>query len=535
MSIIDNLKMYSRFALGLRGFFKEPITLAQAEEIIRQRLRNREHNLLLLVKRAIYDYKISPYLKLLELAGCEYGDFENIVRSDGIEPALKKLALKGVYISIEEFKGKKEVTRGGNVFKFKESDFDNPFLSRRFESYSSASRSSGTRTTYDFEHLKDIMTLYKVPMLDAYGAWDIPFALWSSIMPGTGPAIVLAYTKAGKTPVRWFSPVEKRGFKPSLKNRMATSFIVYMGRLSGAKLPRPEYVSLDEAWRVAQWIAGAIKQQGGCCFSTNTSMAVRICQASKERGLDLTGTKFFLSGEPTTEAKRKEIESAGAAACPMYGFVEAGFVGLGCFSPAFSDDVHLCKDSFALIQQRREVPHAATSVEAFLFSTLLPSAPKILLNVESGDWGVLETRSCGCRFDELGFTDHIHSIRGFDKLTGEGMTFIGTDLVRIIEAVLPAKFGGASTDYQMVEEEDEQGHTRMSPAVSPRLGPIDEAELVKTVLTELSKGKDTQRMMADIWSRAHTLRIKRVEPFATGRGKLMPLHIGRRRTTSSSG
>ena len=108
------------------------------------------------------------------------------------------------------------------------------------------------------------------------------------------------------------------------------------------------------------------------------------------------------------------------------------------------------------------MPHAGVSVDAFLFTSFSPATPKILLNVESGDYGVIETRSCGCKFEELGFTDHIHNIRGFDKLSSAGMTFVGTDLVRIIEEVLPAKFGGASTDYQMVEEEDKKGHTRMS-------------------------------------------------------------------------
>ena len=138
---------------------------------------------------------------------------------------------------------------------------------------------------------------------------------------------------------------------------------------------------------------------------------------------------------------------------------------------------------------------------------------------------MVEARNCGCQWEELGLTDHIYHIRGFDKLTSEGMTFIGTDMVRIIEEVLPAKFGGASTDYQVVEEEDEQGHTRMSVIASPELGAIDEAELIKTVLTELSRGTDTERIMAQVWAQAKTLRVQRRQPFVTARGKLMPLHI----------
>jgi hypothetical protein len=529
MSVFDQMRMYGRFVWGLRGFLREPITLEQSRQIIKQRLEDREKNLLTIVRRGIYENRSSPYLKLLELVGCEYGDFEKMVQSDGIEPTLQKLAREGVYVSIEEFKGMKELTRGGKAFKFKESDFDNPFISAYFAASSGATRSAGTRTVYDFNDLTANWTVYGITMLDAYGAFGVPFALWLPIMPGAGPAVVLSFTKAGKIPVRWFSPVDKRGFKPSLKNRMGTNYIVYAGRLLGAKLPRPEYVSVDDAWRVAQWMAEAITQQGGCCFSTYPSLVVRICQTARERGIDLAGAKFFPSGEPTTEAKRKEVESSGACIYPAYVFMEAGAIGHGCVNPVVADEVHFFKDKLALIQQSREVSHAAVSVDAFLFTTLLPSAPKILLNVESGDYGVVETRSCGCKFEQLGFTDHIYNIRSFDKLTSEGMTFIGTDLVRIIEEVLPARFGGASTDYQMVEEEDEQGHTRMSIIASPELGAIDEAELVKTVLAELSRGKDTGRMMAEVWAQAKTLRVQRRRPFVTARGKLMPLHIYKHR------
>jgi hypothetical protein len=525
--MFDQAKMYWRFVWGLNGFLKETVTLEQCRETIRQRLQNREYNLLLQVKRAIYENKTSPYLKLLELSGCEYGDLEKLVKSEGIEPALKKLAGEGVYISIEEFKGKKDITRGGKVFRFKERDFDNPRLSGHFEARSGGSRSAGTRTIYDFDYITASRVIYRVIMLEAYGLLDTPFALWWPIMPGAGPMIVLSYTKAGKIPVKWFSPVKAKGFRPSLKNRMGTSFIVYAGRFFGAKLPAPEYVLHDEAWKIAEWLADITKKQGGCGFSTYPSLAVRICQGAKERGINLSGVRFSLMGEPITEAKRREIISAGSTICPQYAFTEGGFVGLGCLHPVAPDDVHFCKDSLALIQQNRTVTHASTSVEAFLFSSLLPSAPKILLNVESGDWGRVENRKCGCKLEELGLTEHISNIRGFDKLTGEGMTFIGTDMVRIIEEVLPARFGGSPTDFQMVEEEDEKGHTRMSILVHPRLGVINEAELIGLIINELSKGKDTQRMMAQVWAQSAIFRVKRLPPSITAAGKLMPLHINK--------
>lgn len=531
MSLFSQAAAYWRFAWGLRGFLREPVTLEQSREIIRQRLQNREQNLLAMVKRAIYNNEVSPYLKLLRWAGCEYGDFEKMVRSDGVESALRKICEAGVYISIEEFKGKKEVSRGGKVFKFKESDFDNPFLVRHIETSSGASRSAGTRTSYDFDFLTQLAA-YRTLLFDAYDIHEIPIAFWYPILPGNGPLTLFVNTKAGKPPQKWFSQVAGRNIRPSFKKRLATAYIVYGGRFFGAKWPSPEYVSLDDAWKVAQWIADTIKKQGGCHLQTYTSTAVRICQAAREKGLDIAGAKFFIAGEPLTQVKRKEIESVGASACPQYIFSEGGCVGMGCFNSVAADDVHLLKDSSALIQHQREVSHAGVSVNAFLFTSLLPSAPKVLFNMESGDYGLVESRSCGCKFEEFGFTDHIYNIRGFDKLTGEGMTFFGTDLIGIIEEVLPAKFGGTSTDYQMVEEEDEQGRTRLNVLVSPEVGEIDESELVQTVVSELSKGKDTQRMMTEIWSQVEMLRVKRVRPLTTAAGKLLPLHIQRGKSTN---
>jgi len=105
------------------------------------------------------------------------------------------------------------------------------------------------------------------------------------------------------------------------------------------------------------------------------------------------------------------------------------------------------------------------------------------------------------------------------------MTFIGTDLLRIIDETLPARFGGSSTDYQMVEEEDSGGHTSMTILVCPDVGSIDETELIQTVLAEIGKGQDSNKLMAQFWAESNTLRVKRIRPLATARGKILPLHI----------
>ena len=61
------------------------------------------------------------------------------------------------------------------------------------------------------------------------------------------------------------------------------------------------------------------------------------------------------------------------------------------------------------------------------------------------------------------------------------MSFIGSDLLNLVEDVLPARFGGYATDYQFVEEED-GGLPKVSLLVSPRLGSLDQEQVLAEVL-----------------------------------------------------
>jgi len=185
----------------------------------------------------------------------------------------------------------------------------------------------------------------------------------------------------------------------------------------------------------------------------------------------------------------------------------------------------------AVIQHPRELPGFGVSVESFHFTTLLPTSPKLWINVELDDYGVLETRSCGCDFEALGFTDHISDIRSFRKLSGEGMTLIGNEIERVLEEELPARCGGSSQDYQLIEEEDENGLTRMSLLVSPKVDVADERAL--EVLAEaLSRGSVAAALSRTIWQQGRNLRVVREEPRWTARGKLVPFR-GLQRTPAA--
>jgi len=209
MSIFGDLIKYSRLALELRGFLRGTITLEESKQVIAQRLRDREKNFLNLVQKGIYQNPKSPFFKLLELAGCQYGDIEAGVNKDGIEATLQKLLAEGVYVSWEEFKGRKEVVRGGQHFQFKARDFDNPYLPVYYQKQSSGSRSAGTRTTFDLNNQLE-RSYYELPLLIANNALDVPMGLWFPVLPAAaGISNMLRYWKIGQPATRWFSPVDE--------------------------------------------------------------------------------------------------------------------------------------------------------------------------------------------------------------------------------------------------------------------------------------------------------------------------------------
>ena len=520
--IITDLFKYSRLAWDLRSFLQNNVTLELSKQVITERLVNREQNLLTVIQRGIFQSPKSPYLKMLEIAGCEFGDIEAMVGNDGVEGALQKLYDSGVYLSTDEYKGRIEITRGGTSFPLEQSDLDNPFTSHWYRGQSSGTRSAGTRTTFDLRHRFE-QSYYWLPALAAVGAIEFPLAIWLPIPPAmSGIGNVLQFHVVGKPAARWFSPVEERTINASLTHRMALGYMIYGSRLWGARLAKPEFVSLQNAGIVARWMADAKKEYGGCSLHSPVSLGCMVCDAALAEGLDIGGTRFTCGGEPLTEAKRRRVEATGASIFSRYTASEIGRIGSGC---AFSDgdDMHFFSDSMGVIQRRRKVAHSDVEVDSFLFTPILPTAPKVLLNYEIGDYGVIETRKCDCIFGELGFDRHLHGIRSFDKLTGAGVT-VSLGFVRVLEEVLPRKYGGAPTDYQLIEEEDAEGQTRLNLIVSPAVGEVDEKDIINTILDELRKSDRGGGLTASLWSQAETIRVKRMYPISRS-GKIVTLEL----------
>lgn len=523
LNFFDDLTMCARLIFGLKDFIQVKMTFEDARAAIKKRMEHREENFLRVIKKGIFEYKKSPYLALLKLCHCEYNDIVKLVSRHGLEETLKIIKDDGVYIKIEEFKGKKPIIRKGKEFIVREKDFDNPYMSSCYEIRSGGTRSAGTRIMADFDFLSETATRQGV-ITDIWNLGNVPHIILRPVFPyGVGMSFMLHLSKFGMYPLAWFSLIDERKIGLSLRSKLGVFYILHMSSIFGVKFPNPEYIDLKDISKVVELVDRLLKEHNECCIFTNVSSAVRVCLTAREKGINLNGLKFRGCGEPLTAAKHKIIDSCGAKYILYYAFTEIGLAGSLCLNPSVIDDIHLFKNFIALIPRKREV--AGSSIDAFLFTTLLPSAPKILLNVESGDYGTIETKRCGCPYDDLGFYDHIHNIRSFEKLCSNGMTFYGTDIMRIVEEVLPYKFGGSSLDYQLVEEEDSEGITYLTVVVSPTLNGVDEDKLIETLLNELKKGGDSQKVMAEVWNCLGAIKVKRDYPEFTPAGKMFPLHI----------
>jgi hypothetical protein len=148
-----------------------------------------------------------------------------------------------------------------------------------------------------------------------------------------------------------------------------------------------------------------------------------------------------------------------------------------------------------------------------------------MINVESDDYGVITERRCDCPLGSLGFGRHLHRIRSHEKLTTEGNHFLGSELHGLVDELLPARFGGGPTDYQLVDEED-GALSRLSVVVGSRVGAVAEREVLSAVYAYLRR-QPHNRLMAEFWEQSDSVRVVRREPYVTAVGKILPLHVRR--------
>jgi hypothetical protein len=528
--------MGARLVGGLPHMLRRPIRAGDARSVLRRRLERRDADFLDLVRAGVYEGPGSPYRELFRLAGCEYGDLERLVAREGLEEALRQLYARGVYLTVDELKGRRAAIRGSTAIQVDPARLFSPRLAPHLLSQSSGSRGARSVVPISLPAVLD-RAVDLALVLDAHRASDWRLACWG-VPGGSALAQALEYGAAGVEARRWFSLIDPRA--PGLHPRYRWS--VHALRLGQAlaltrPLPAPKHVAPDRPLPILRWMEQILRRGETPHVMSYPSAVVRLCLAAVETGLDLRRAVFTSAGEPMTSARLAVIERTGARIIPRYSSVESGPIGYGCLQREAPDDLHLLRDVVVLIQPRgtdagREgtgSPEAPVHPDTLLLSTLRASAPLVLINASLGDQAVMRERRCGCPLDALGWTTHLRDIRSQEKLTAGGMTFLDTDLIRVLEEVLPARFGGAPTDYQLVEEEAEEGQPRLRLLVHPRIGAVDAEALGEAFLSAIGSGTGSERVMALLWRDARLLRVERRPPLAGPSGKIQHLHVGQAR------
>ena len=516
------LRAGARFARRLPDFLATTLDAADARRLVAAQLAQREAAFLRILERGVFARPASVWARLFAHAGATLGDVRTLVGRDGLEGALARLHAAGVRVALEEMKGRRPLRRGSLEIETRADDFDNPLLAPAYTASSGGSRGAGTRVLVDLDLLA-YEAAHQSLFAEREGLTACVAAQWRPVPPGiAGINNALRSARIGQPLARWFTQSDPRRLEPG--DALLLRVLVRAGR--GGAIPAPEHVPVEDARTVARWLAGVVARGATPLLDSTASGLVRVCAAARDAGLDVAGARLRFGGEPLTTARAAAIAAVGATALARYSMAEVGVMGVGCARPRVPDEVHLLSDKLAFVRHERPVGVDGRTVGALCLTTLLPASPKLLVNAEIDDYGVLDEHRCGCPLDDLGLARHLHTIRSFDKLTSEGMSFVGTDLLRLIEEVLPARFGGDATCWQIVEEE-RAGLATVELRVHPAVGPVDDAAVVATALEHLGAVSPAHRMMADTWRQAGTLRVVRAAPIATAAAKILPLHVRR--------
>ena len=521
--VLEDVGAAAVLSTTLPRYLRHRLTPDTARAAQQHRLETREASWLALMRTAVYGHARSPYLWLLRRAGCEPGDLERLVRREGLEGTLRSLYRAGVYLTVEEYKGRRPIVRGSDRLDIDPRQLRNPRAAAHAFARSGGSRGAGMPVPIDLGFLREQSSnLCLVAHARGGAAWRKGH--W--MVPGGGAIImVLTYAGFGAMADAWFSQLPLDAPTMPARYRWSARLVRAVSRLAGRPIPPPRHVPIDEPTPVVRWMTDVLRQGQVPWLQALTSSAVRVCQEAAAAGIDLSGARFTLNGEPVTAARLAALEAVGAEALTHYGSVDTGGpLSLGCLAAREPDDGHLFHDLHAFIQPDETPASGDLSSRSLLTTSLRMRAPVLLLNVSLGDEAVLESRACGCPLEGLGWRMHAHTIRSFEKLTALGMSFLDVDAIRVLEEVLPARFGGGPGDYQLVEEEEKSGATRLVLRVHPAVGVLDGRAVADAFLRALGRGEEAKRVMALYWRDASVLRVERQPPATTGVGKVLHLH-----------
>jgi hypothetical protein len=542
-----------RFGTGLPRYLRKPLTLDGARAEIRDRLGRRSENFLASMRLVVFERSSSPYLRLFQHAGCTYDDLAESVASRGLETTLRRLRAAGIHVSLDEMRGRCPIERGSLRFHAQPDEFDALPSNRSLTASTSGSSGNPSRVPYTWQFIADEAAV-EVLLLHEWGVLDAPGAFWMPAPPGiSGIHNMLLQLRYRRPPAAWFSHLPTT---PS--DRLAIAALRIGAAAFGASVPAPRNVGLSRARDIALWLTHSRRRGRPRYVKAYASLAVRIAQAARETGESLDGVVFFCGGEPTTGIRRSYLESTGARVAPRYAATETGVIAGSCSASIDGDAMHLYSDRLAIIDAddaddtdkdaaNANAPPAIRTARPLLFTSLLPSAGKILLNADLGDVGRISRMRCDCEFGRVGLDSVVSQVRSRVRYTSEGMSLLVAELESVVGEMVAAA-GGSPSDY-LIRESGEigspiDGHQNGNPAktpsaqryeaseaallgsitilLDPRIALQSEDGFLRALYDNLRRRGEGWRIVSETWRQAGTLRLAREIPVSRGGKQAAP-------------
>ncbi|MBM3746236.1 MAG: hypothetical protein FJW34_10600 [Acidobacteria bacterium] len=502
-----------------RDFARRP-RLADPEQRVRERYAARTRTFLQLAEAAVFRQPANPYFELFRLAGCGLADLKDSVEREGLEPALQKLCDAGIRLSHAEFKGHTPIVRGGKEIRARPADFSNPLVTSGVVGFSSGSRSHGTPSRHSVEWMLERESEW-AHQLRLLGAEDALHVNLLSMLPATPGLVRAAFAARHQRSAAWFTLGGT--LSDSWHYRALSLFMALAVRSAGLRIRFPTFLVDDDFGPAADFVARLNQQGRPVLVESIVSPAGRLADAARSRGLSLNRTTFLLAGEALTDAHRALIHATGATAISSYIVSEVGLIGMGCAELDRDNAVHIMDSGLVVFSRKKVAPLTDCELNSLVFTTVARHGPYFLINAETDDAGDIEPAPCDCALSRFGYRRVIRNLFSYGKLTGQGTTLLGTDVLRILLERLPARFGGVPGDYQLAESGNGAQST-VELRVHPRLGQVNESAVRDFFLAQVKAlwgGAVTRRE----WTQTGGFRVVIAKPFVTATGKVQPLHL----------
>jgi hypothetical protein len=509
---------YSRMLRAIVQHLRSPLE-ADPEGIIRKEMEDRGDNFLAHAT-TVMSLPEHPYAQMFRLAGSSYADLESSVRRDGVEATLEKLLEEGVFLTHDEFRGKKEIVRSGRHIPALPSIWNNPASKGGYVQSSSGTSGRPVTTFYSVaaaRHGENMGVLF-LREFNFSGSARVSLA---PILPGFGLFSAISTGRLIGGYDRWFATGGAN--RKNLHYRIVTRLLVAEAKLLGLRVPYPTYLEQNDFLPAAQYIKKRLDAGDQAGMNGFVSAIARVAEAALSNGLDLTGCSALTGGEALTDAKRQLIESAGIKVYSSYATTDFGGIGMPCSQMSTMNCGHVMKHAIALVSRTQKSAWNDTHVNSLYATSLLPIASRIFINAEIGDTGIIEKATCDCSFSKLGFDLQVRDVAAIRMVTAQGVTIEITELIPLLEEKLPARFGGHSGDYQLCEAEA-GSQTEIVLRIRPGVSAAPPNDILKHFLDEVKRVYGGSLSVSS-WLHSEGIRAEVVSPVLAATGKFRAVRL----------